>query len=279
MAQRQAKKVEDKEGKDLEVDQNSEKNNDQEIAIPTPEEDKSIKKDDKDVLENTEEVSAAETGIETQDMKDQDEIQDEQLQEKKSKPKPLKGGLQTAEEIRLENKEKEKKIREELKKLKAEGKLSNNPTLTQARKRPGDKHDDSDKKKMKKEKSQSKTVDEAKLAREKEMREKLLKMKNEGINVYENDQKRVESKKKEIKSEDPALLFDKNTIEKHKVATKSEFVSITGRKLYPDVSRYPINRFGIAPGWRWDGIIRGNGFEQKWLDAHPEHKIPSKKNS
>lgn len=187
-------------------------------------------------------------------------------------------GLRNSEEIALEMKIKEERMRKELQKLKKltqndddvvyRDSLGNVISKNEAKKEEENK-DYKRKREIEREENIAKrNKNEAAIEKERQMRERLLQIKNEGINVYENDKELVEKQKAEIKEEDPALLFDKKIIKKHKSEIDKQFVSITGRKLYKDPTRYPINRFNIKPGWRWDGILRGNGFEQKWFDKN-----------
>jgi pre-mRNA-splicing factor CWC26 len=60
---------------------------------------------------------------------------------------------------------------------------------------------------------------------------------------------------------DPAAQF---------VTAKKKKKSKSGRPLYQ--GSFQPNRFGIRPGYRWDGVDRSIGFEKKWFEARNRKK-------
>lgn len=79
---------------------------------------------------------------------------------------------------------------------------------------------------------------------------------------YADDVEMNDELKERERWNDPAAGFLEETTKK-KVGKKS----VSGKPLYAGSVVAPPNRFGIRPGYRWDGVDRGNGFEAKYFAA------------
>ena len=92
-------------------------------------------------------------------------------------------------------------------------------------------------------------------------REELAEAKFLPLARYADDEDLNEELKEKDRWNDPAAQF---------ISKKKQGKSVTGKPLYTG-SAMP-NRFGIRPGYRWDGVDRGNGFEKEYFAAQNKRK-------
>uniref|UniRef100_A0A146LGA4 BUD13 homolog n=1 Tax=Lygus hesperus TaxID=30085 RepID=A0A146LGA4_LYGHE len=79
---------------------------------------------------------------------------------------------------------------------------------------------------------------------------------------YADDDDLERALKAQEREGDPMLDY----IKRHQKESVSIDLTVGGvRKKY--MGSYLPNRFNVAPGHRWDGVDRSNGYEQKWFEA------------
>ncbi|KAI7174627.1 hypothetical protein KC343_g13860, partial [Hortaea werneckii] len=82
-----------------------------------------------------------------------------------------------------------------------------------------------------------------------------------GVARYANDEKLNDELKERERWNDPMA----NMLGTKKSSEKGGGRKSKSSKSYQGASE--PNRYGIRPGWRWDGVDRSNGFEKKWFQA------------
>jgi len=85
---------------------------------------------------------------------------------------------------------------------------------------------------------------------------------------YKDDKDFNDMQKAKMFQDDPMYDY---MMSKNKTKTKKARQQ-SSKKMYTGSSTAP-NRFGILPGYRWDGVDRSTGFENKLFTYHNEKKI------
>ena len=102
------------------------------------------------------------------------------------------------------------------------------------------------------------------------VKEELVEIVNQPFARTRDDKQLEHMLKSKIRSEDPLADY---FIQKQERKRQQEFeeeneesrgnkTRIKSKPIYKGPNAVP-NRFGIRPGYRWDGVDRGNGFEQR----------------
>ena len=115
--------------------------------------------------------------------------------------------------------------------------------------------------------------------REEKERERALmeKERERGFARHADDAELNEEQKAKEMWNDPAAAFLTVRVTDHIRSFKYLMSSQKKRNKGPRKPEYtgptpPPNRFGIKPGYRWDGVDRSNGFEQKYFQRQNERK-------
>lgn len=98
-------------------------------------------------------------------------------------------------------------------------------------------------------------------AQQAQRREELAEAKFLPVARYADDTDLNEELKEKDRWNDPAAQF---------LTKKKQGKSVTGKPLYAGPAM--PNRYGIRPGYRWDGVDRGNGFEKDYFAAQNRRK-------
>merc|ERR1712037_390984 len=85
---------------------------------------------------------------------------------------------------------------------------------------------------------------------------------------YKDDKDFNDLQKAKMHQDDPMFEY---MMSKNKTKTKKARQQ-SSKKMYTGSSTAP-NRFGILPGYRWDGVDRSTGFENKLFTYHNEKRI------
>ena len=98
-------------------------------------------------------------------------------------------------------------------------------------------------------------------AQQAQRREELAEAKFLPVARYADDADLNDELKERDRWNDPAAQF---------LTKKKQGKSITGKLLYAGPAM--PNRYNIRPGYRWDGVDRGNGFEKDYFAAQNRRK-------
>ena len=92
-------------------------------------------------------------------------------------------------------------------------------------------------------------------------KEQLAEAKFMPVTRYADDVELNDELKEKERWNDPAAAF---------LVKKDKGRSVTGKPLYAGPAM--PNRYGIRPGYRWDGVDRGNGFEKEYFAARNKRR-------